>query len=141
MRKFFRSPALMMVSMVFPLVQLIVLGYAFGGKIKGADVGVRGPGPFRRIAHGPRNVSTGIEAGPQTFHVVEYRFAARCDRLICGRDSCAAWWRFRMIFRGAFYQHDRPRIAFTEDNTDQFISSVDLERVQQMVDQLEQRRT
>ena len=30
MRKFFRSPALMMVSMIFPLVQLIVLGNAFG---------------------------------------------------------------------------------------------------------------
>ena len=38
MRKFFRSPALMMASMVFPLVQLIVLGYAFGGKIKGATI-------------------------------------------------------------------------------------------------------
>ena len=33
LRKFFRSPALMMVSMIFPLVQLIVLGNAFGGKI------------------------------------------------------------------------------------------------------------
>jgi len=33
MRKFFRNPALMMASMVFPLVQLVVLGYAFGGKI------------------------------------------------------------------------------------------------------------
>ena len=33
MRKFFRSPALMMTSMVFPLMQLIVLGYAFGGQI------------------------------------------------------------------------------------------------------------
>ena len=36
MRKFFRSPALMMSSLIFPLVQLIVLGYAFGGKIKDA---------------------------------------------------------------------------------------------------------
>ena len=34
MRKFFRSPALMMASMIFPLVQLIVLGNAFGGKIR-----------------------------------------------------------------------------------------------------------
>ena len=31
LRKFFRSPALMMTSMVFPLLQLVVLGYAFGG--------------------------------------------------------------------------------------------------------------
>jgi len=34
MRKFFRSPALMLSSLLFPLVQLVVLGYAFGGKIK-----------------------------------------------------------------------------------------------------------
>src|SRR5438093_8953587 len=40
LRKFFRSPALMLVSMVFPLVQLIVLGNAFGGKIKNARLGV-----------------------------------------------------------------------------------------------------
>ena len=40
MRKFFRSPALMMASMIFPLVQLIVLGNAFGGKIRDAKMGV-----------------------------------------------------------------------------------------------------
>ena len=39
-------------------------------------------------------------------------------------------------FSRRFYQHDRPRIAFTEDNTDQFISSAIIERVQQMVEQL-----
>src|ERR1700746_3821922 len=40
MRKFFRSPTLMLASMIFPLVQLIVLGNAFGGKIKDARLGV-----------------------------------------------------------------------------------------------------
>ncbi len=40
MRKFFRSPALMMVSMTLPLVQLLVLGNALGGKIRGAHVAV-----------------------------------------------------------------------------------------------------
>ena len=40
MRKFFRSPALMLVSMVFPLIQLIVLGNAFGGKIRDAKMGI-----------------------------------------------------------------------------------------------------
>ncbi len=38
MRKFFRSPALMLASMIFPLVQLIILGNAFGGKIHDAKV-------------------------------------------------------------------------------------------------------
>src|SRR5438067_12519932 len=40
LRRFFRSPALMMASMIFPLVQLIVLGNAFGGKIKDAKRGL-----------------------------------------------------------------------------------------------------
>ena len=34
MRRFRRSPILIVVSMVFPIVQLIVLGYAFGGNVK-----------------------------------------------------------------------------------------------------------
>ena len=40
MRKFFRSPALMMVSMMLPLAQLVILGNAFGGKIRNATMGV-----------------------------------------------------------------------------------------------------
>src|SRR5206468_2422480 len=40
MRKFFRSPALMLVAMIFPLVQLLVLGNAFGGKIRDAKLGL-----------------------------------------------------------------------------------------------------
>ena len=40
MRKFFRSPALMLASMIFPLVQLVILGNAFGGKIRDARLAV-----------------------------------------------------------------------------------------------------
>src|SRR5271170_8388593 len=40
LRRFRRSPTLMMVSMVMPLAQLVVLGYAFGGVIKNLTVGV-----------------------------------------------------------------------------------------------------
>src|SRR3954447_9324738 len=40
LRRFRRSPTLIMVSMIMPLVQLLVLGYAFGGKVKHLIVGV-----------------------------------------------------------------------------------------------------
>ena len=40
MRKFFRSPGLMLASMIFPLVQLIILGNAFGGKIRDAKMAI-----------------------------------------------------------------------------------------------------
>ena len=40
LRRFRRSPTLIIVSMILPLVQLVVLGYAFGGKVKHLQIGV-----------------------------------------------------------------------------------------------------
>jgi ABC-2 type transport system permease protein len=137
LRKFFRSPALMMASMVFPLVQLIVLGYAFGGKIKGATIA------FVDEDHSVqslrvREMFVGIEAGPQTFRVVDY------DSLPRAVDDLRAGFVRGVVevpidFSRRYYQHDRPRIAFTEDNTDQVMASALLERIQQMVAELNAR--
>ena len=40
LRRFRRSPVLIIVSIIMPLVQLVVLGYAFGGKVKNLQIGV-----------------------------------------------------------------------------------------------------
>src|SRR2546423_14697170 len=40
LRRFRRSPILIVVSMVFPIVQLVVLGYAFGGNVKHLKVAI-----------------------------------------------------------------------------------------------------
>src|SRR5215475_5200448 len=40
LRRFRRSPTLVLISMVMPIVQLVVLGYAFGGKVKHLKLGV-----------------------------------------------------------------------------------------------------
>jgi ABC-2 type transport system permease protein len=134
MRKFFRSPALMMASMVFPLVQLVVLGYAFGGKIRGAVVGVVDHDQTTESRH-IREMFNGIKAGPQTFRVVDYSSAQRAiDDLHAGLLKAVI--EIPHDFSRRYYQHDRPKIAFTEDNTDQFIASALLERVQQIADQL-----
>lgn len=134
MRKFFRSPALMMVSMVFPLVQLIVLGYAFGGKIKNATVAVVDQNhsvESRRL----REMFNGISAGPKTFRVVEYNSLP--DAL---GDLRAGFVRgviqIPYDFTRRYYQHDRPEIAFTEDNTDQFSASSLQASLQQIVGSL-----
>src|SRR4051812_23530795 len=72
LRKFFRSPALMLVAMVFPLVQLIVLGNAFGGKVKNATLLVvdqdSGPQAVRVI-----EALRAVEANAHTFNVVVAR--------------------------------------------------------------------
>jgi ABC-2 type transport system permease protein len=134
MRKFFRSPALMMSSMIFPLVQLVVLGYAFGGKIKGAVIGVVDNDhsvESRQI----REMFNGISAGAQTFRVVDY--SSQTEALTDLRSGfIRGVVEVPYDFSRRYYRHDRPRVVFTEDNTDQFVSSSLLERIQQMVDEL-----
>ena len=134
MRKFFRSPALMMASMVFPLVQLVVLGYAFGGKIKGAVVAVVDQDhsvESRRI----EEMFNGISMGAETFRTVEYNsLPGAINDLRSGFVRGVV--QIPYDFSRRYYKRDRPRISFTEDNTDQFVSSSLLERIQQMVNDL-----
>ena len=40
LRRFRRSPALIAMSLILPVVQLVVLGYAFGGQVKHLRLGV-----------------------------------------------------------------------------------------------------
>jgi len=82
-----------------------------------------------------REMFNGIATGPQTFKVEEYDSVPQATH-----DLQTGLVRGLVVvphdFSRRFYQKDRPRIAFTEDNTDQFISSAILERVQQMVEEL-----
>ncbi len=71
MRKFFRSPVLMIMSMMLPLVQLVILGNAFGGKIRDARVAVVD------YDHGPQAVKVreafdAVAANINTFKTVHY---------------------------------------------------------------------
>src|SRR5271170_2028449 len=134
LRKFFRSPALMMTSMVFPLLQLVVLGYAFGGKVVGVRVAVVD------LDHSTeslkvREMFDGIATGPKTFKIVQYDSLSEASHDL-QTGKVRGLILIPQDFSRRFYQRDRPRIVFTEDNTDQFISSSLLERVQQMVDEL-----
>jgi ABC-2 type transport system permease protein len=135
MRKFFRSPALMMASMVFPLMQLIVLGYAFGGKIKGVRVALVDEDRGEQ-AEKVRELLEGVASGPRTIRVVDYRSLPQAVE-----DLKAGFVRgvvqIPYDYSERVYHHDRPRLVFVEDNTDQFMSSALLERMQQAVQQLD----
>lgn len=130
MRKFFRSPALMMSSMVFPLMQLIVLGYAFGGKIKNVRIALvdEDRGPESRLVRERLNA---ISEGPQTFRVSEY------SNLPDAMTDLRAGFLKAVLdvprdFSQRVLRNEKPRIAFIEDNTDSFTSSGILERIQQV---------
>ena len=119
--KFFRSPALMMASLIFPLVQLVVLGYAFGGKIKNLEVGVVNQD------HGLQTVKLremfgAIAANARTFTTVNYNDSRHALRDLREGRINAVLEIPPNFSRDVLEQHD-PKIALVEDNTDNFITS------------------
>jgi len=121
MRKFFRSPALMMASMIFPLVQLLVLGNAFGGKIRDARLGVvdqDGGTQALRI----REAFDSVRANMRTFEPVYYTSDQDAARDVRNGKLQAAVIIPPQYSRRA-YEKDGPKIALIVDNTDSFMSS------------------
>jgi len=121
MRKFFRSPALMMASMVFPLVQLIVLGNAFGGKIRDARLGLvdqDGGTQALRI----REAFDSVRANMRTFEPVYYNDPKTAmDDVRNGKIQGAVI--IPPQYSRRVYEQDQPRIALVVDNSDNFMSS------------------
>jgi ABC-2 type transport system permease protein len=121
LRRFRRSPTLVLISMILPIVQLVVLGYAFGGKVKHLKLGVvdadRGI-PALRL----KEMFQAVAANARTFDTIEYmdRAAALSD-LRNGKINGVLEIppRFsRKVLGGA-----NPRVGLAEDNTDQFSAS------------------
>ena len=121
MRKFFRSPALMMVSMILPLVQLMVLGNAFGGKIRDAKVGLvdQDGGPQ---AVKIREAFDSVRANMRTFQPVYYSNDKQAmEDVRNGKIQGAVI--IPPQYSRRVYEQDQPRIALVVDNTDNFMSS------------------
>jgi ABC-2 type transport system permease protein len=130
MRKYFRSPTLMMMSMIFPMMQLIVLGYAFGGKVKGVKIALVDQdhaGEARLV----RERLNAIVQGPKTFSVLEYtNLSDAMTDLRTGITKAVLY--IPPDFSSRVLRNNQPRIAFIEDNTDGFTTSGIFERIQQL---------
>ena len=118
MRKFARSPTLIIMSMFMPLVQLVVLGYAFGGKIRDLRVGVVNQDhgmPTVKL----REMCGAITANARTFAAVDYTdpHKAMTD-LREGRINGVL--NFPPEFSRRTLAKDAPQVALIEDNTDNF---------------------
>ncbi len=121
MRKFFRSPALMLASMIFPLVQLIILGHAFGGKIRDAKLAVvdqDGGTQALRI----REAFDSVRANIRTFDIVYYDSDKQAvEDVRNGKIQGAVI--IPPQFSRRVYEDNHPRIALVVDNSDNFMSS------------------
>jgi ABC-2 type transport system permease protein len=136
MRKFFRSPVLMIMSMMLPLVQLVILGNAFGGKVRGARVAVVD------YDHGPQSVKVreafdSIAVNIATFTTVNYSDENRArEDVRTGKVDAAVVIPAQYSRR--VYAQDAPRIGLVVDNSDQFMSASLQGEMQSLVDALNQ---
>jgi ABC-2 type transport system permease protein len=121
MRKFFRSPALMMASMIFPLVQLIVLGNAFGGKIRDAKLGlVDEDGGTQALK--VREAFDSVRANMRTFEPIYYHDERKAMEDVRNGNIQGAVI-IPPQFSRRVYEQGGPKIALVVDNSDNFMSS------------------
>jgi ABC-2 type transport system permease protein len=121
LRRFRRSPTLLIMSVIMPLIQLLVLGYAFGGIVRGLRLGVVDEDhgvPAIRM----KEMFQAIAANANTFQPIAYADRAtaihdlRVGKLNGVLNIPAKF--SRKLLAGA-----NPEVALIEDNTDQFSSS------------------
>jgi ABC-2 type transport system permease protein len=136
MRKFFRSPVLMIMSMMLPIVQLVILGHAYGGHIQGARVAV--------VDHdgGPQAVKVreafdSVAANIATFRTINYSDETQAKEDVrTGKVDAAVIIPAQYSRR--VYAQDAPRIGLVVDNSDQIMSGSIEGEMQSLVDALNQ---
>ena len=71
LRRFRRSPALIVMSLMFPVIQLVVLGYAFGGQVRNLKLGIVDQDQ-RLPAVKLRELTGAVTANARTFETIDY---------------------------------------------------------------------
>ena len=121
MRRFRRSPILIVVSMVFPLVQLVILGYAFGGNVKHLRVAVVDQDhgvPAVRV----RELAAAVSSGARIFDTIEY--ADQGEALADLRNGRVnAVLTIPPEFSRRVLAGNQPKVALIQDNTDNFVAA------------------
>jgi ABC-2 type transport system permease protein len=121
MRRFRRSPLLIVVSMVFPIVQLVVLGYAFGGNVKHLKVAVVDQDHGLQAVR-VRELASAAASGAHTIDVVPYSDPGQA-LLDLRNGHVNGVLTIPPDFSRRVLAKDNPRVALIEDNTDNFVSA------------------
>jgi len=136
LRKFFRSPALMLTAMIFPLIQLVILGNAFGGKITEARVGVvdYDGGPQALRLH---EAFDSVASNIRTFVPIRYESDKVAQEAVRSGHLDAA-----IVIPPQFSRRvlagENPKVGLVVDNSDQFVSSSLEAEVQSLTNALNQ---
>jgi ABC-2 type transport system permease protein len=120
LRRFRRSPFLIVVSMVMPIVQLVILGYAFGGNVKHLKVAVVDQDhgvPAIKV----RELAQAASSGSHTIDTIEYADPGQAladlrNGRVNGVLTIPPDFSRRVLAR------NEPRVALIEDNADSFVA-------------------
>src|SRR5438034_3414597 len=120
LRRFRRSPVLIAISMVMPIVQLVVRGYAFSGNAKHLKLGIVDQDhgvPAVRV----RELASAASSGAHTIDTNDYvdqgqAVADLRNGRVNGVLTIPPEFSRRVLAR------NEPRVALIEDNTDGFVS-------------------
>jgi len=136
LRKYFRSPALMTVSLFLPLLQLIIIGYAVGGKITEVPVALV---DLDREAEAQdlREKFQAIEANARTFSV---QLQAGVDQAVRAvrQGRVAAAIVIPENYTRRIRQGNRPELGLVLDNTDPFVVSALTQKMNELIDAINQ---
>jgi len=121
LRRFRRSPILIVVSLIFPLCQLVILGYAFGGNVKHLKLAVVDQDhglPAVKI----RELAQAVAAGARTVDLVDYADQGEAmtdlrNGRINGVLTIPPEFSRRMLLK------NQPKVALIEDNTDTVVAN------------------
>jgi ABC-type multidrug transport system permease subunit len=120
LRRFRRSPILIVVSMVFPIVQLVVLGYAFGGNVKHLKLAIVDQDHGVPAIH-MRELAAAVASGARTIDPLDYSDpGVALTDLRNGRVNGVL--TIPPDFSRRVLAKNDPRVALIEDNTDNFVS-------------------
>src|SRR4029453_1335106 len=112
---------LVVMSLLLPIVQLVILGHAFGGRVRHLKVGLVDQDhgvPAVRL----RELSNAVSANAQTFELVPYddpgnALTSLRNGRLNGVLTIPPGFSRRLLEKNA------PRVALIADNTDNFVSA------------------
>jgi ABC-2 type transport system permease protein len=132
MRRFRRSPTLMVMSLIMPIVQLVVLGYAFGGTVKNLKLGV--VDQDRSVpAVKMRELASAVASNAKTFMPIQYPDLGQAVTALRNGELNGVL-SIPPDFSRRVLEKDDPHVAIIEDNTDGFVSATMAATAGSMVD-------
>jgi len=121
MRRFSKSPMMIVMSMIFPLMQLVVLGYAFGGNVKHLKLAIVDQDHGVPAVH-VRELASAAASGARTIDPIDYADERQAigdlrDGRVNGVLTIPNGFSRRVLARSD------PHVALIEDNTDNFVAA------------------